>query len=236
MKVPEGPPDSSQSRAEFWYCFKDKCLEGGIEEFEEFFHPTKTPESLHSRAVHPVHPPNTPGLDPGQAESLTQQGCPPCPIVPPQELALQKKDELNSDCGVNQFVNLTDNPSVPKDFVDNLDSLAVTGFEPVQQVSLAENSLDSLDTPAVAGFSPQQDGELINTTQNELSRPSVKVGDKVEFFNDSVHKWQVGIIKSVQLMETYFCSATIEYRGFKGQLCQLEIFRSDWIKFLHHLR
>ncbi|OYE01306.1 hypothetical protein CDG79_30455 [Nostoc sp. 'Peltigera membranacea cyanobiont' 232] len=236
MKVPEGPPDSSQSSSEFWYCFKDKCLEGGIEEFEEFFHPIKTPEPLHSKAVHPVHPLNTPQFDPGQAESLTQLGCPPCPIVLPQELALQKKDEENFDCGVNQIVNLTDNPSVPNDNVSNLDSPAVTGFEPVQQVNLAENSLDSLDTPAVAGFSPRQDGELINTRESELSCPELKVGDKIEFFNDSVRKWQVGIIKSVQLMETYFCSATIEYRGNKCQLCQLEIFRSDWIKFLHHLR
>ncbi|MFS0519079.1 primase-like DNA-binding domain-containing protein [Nostoc sp. UIC 10607] len=233
MKVPEGPPDSSQSRAEFWYCFKDKCLEGGIEEFEEFFHPTKTPEPLHSKAVHPVHPLNTPEFDPGQAETLTQQGCPPCPIVLPQELALQKKDEENFDCGANQFVNLTDNPSVPKDFMDSLDSPAVTGFEPVQEVNIVENGVDSQDTPAVTGFSPRQDGELINTRESELSRPELKVGDKVEFFNDSVRKWQVGIIKSVQLMDTYFCSATIDYRGFKGQLCQLEIFRSDWIKFLH---
>jgi putative DNA primase/helicase len=233
MKVPEGPPDSSQNKAEFWYCFKDKCLEGGIEEFEEFFHPSKTPEPLHSLPVHPVQPPNTPRFDPGQAESLTQQGCPLCPIVPPQELALQKKDELNTESEVNQFVNLTDNPSVPLDFGDNLDSPTVIGFEPVQEVNLAENSLDSQDSPAVTGFSPRQDGELINARESELSRPSVKVGDKVEFFNDSVRKWQVGIIKSVQLMETYFCSATIDYRGFKGQLCQLEIFRSDWIKFLH---
>ncbi|MHC5861874.1 primase-like DNA-binding domain-containing protein [Nostoc sp.] len=233
MKVPEGPPDSSLSRAEFWYCFKDKCLEGGIEEFEEFFHPTKTPEPLHSRAVHHVHPLNTPRFDPGQAESLTQQGCPPCPIVLPQELALQKKDEENNESEVNQFVDVIDNPSVPNDFVDNLDSLAVNGFEPVQEVNLEENSLDSQDTPAVTGFSPRQDGELINTRENELSRPELKVGDKVEFFNDSVHKWQVGIIKSVQLMETYFCSATIEYRGFKGKVCSIEIFRSDWIKFLH---
>ncbi|WP_375495713.1 hypothetical protein [uncultured Nostoc sp.] len=233
MKVPEGPPDSSLSSSEFWYCFKDKCLEGGIEEFEEFFHPTKTPEPLHSRTVHPVQPPNTPRFDPGQAESLTQQSCPLCPIVLPQELALQKKDEENNESGVNQFVNLTDNASVPSDNVSNLDSPAVTGFEPVQEVNLAENSLDSLDSPSVTGFSPGQDGELINTTQNELSRPEFQVGDKVEFFNDSVRKWQVGIIKSVQLMETYFCSATIDYRGFKGQLCQLEIFRSDWIKFLH---
>jgi hypothetical protein len=300
MKVPEGTPDSSLSKAEFWYCFKDKCLEGGIEEFEEFFHPTQTPEALHSRAVHPVHPLNTPRFDPGQPESLTQQGCPPCPIVPPQELALQKKDEENLDCGVNQFVNLTDNPSVPKDFVDNLDSPTVTGFEPVQQVDQAENSLDSLDSPSVTGFSthqdasPQvntalasapviansvqsvsaanigvsldhgqwkvgdkanycgqsvsvsridtkdgsimvrrQDGELINANESELSRPELKVGDKIEFFNDSVRKWQVGIIKSVQLMETYFCSATIEYRGFKGKVSEVEIFRSDWIKLLH---
>ncbi|MHC5718221.1 MAG: primase-like DNA-binding domain-containing protein, partial [Nostoc sp.] len=302
MKVPEGPPDSSLSKAEFWYCFKDKCLEGGIEEFEEFFHPTKTPEPLHSKTVHPVHPLNTPRLDPGQPETLTQLGCPPCPIVPPQELALQKKDELNSESGVNQIVNLTDNPSVPNDFVDNLDSLTVTGFEAVQEVNLAENSLDSMDSPAVTGFESRQDassqvntalasapviansvqsasaanigislalgqwkvgdkanycgqsvsvsridtedgsimvrrqdGELINARESELSRPELKVGDKVEFFNDSVRKWQVGIIKSVQLMETYFCSATIDYRGFKGQLCQLEIFRSDWIKLLHHL-
>ncbi|MDZ8242175.1 MAG: primase-like DNA-binding domain-containing protein [Nostoc sp. ChiQUE01a] len=235
MKVPLGPPDSSQSSSEFWYCFKDKCLEGGIEEFEEFFHPTKTPEPLHSLPVHPVHPLNNPRIDPGQPESLTQLGCPPCPIVPPQELAFQKKDEENSESEVNQFVDVIDNPEVPKDFVDNLDSPAVTGFEPVQQVNLAENSLDSQDTPAVTGFSPRQDGELINTRESELSRPELKVGDKVEFFNDSVRKWQVGIIKSVQLMETYFCSATIEYRGFKGKVCQLEIFRSDWIKFLHHL-
>ncbi|MBW4457797.1 MAG: hypothetical protein KME55_37075 [Nostoc indistinguendum CM1-VF10] len=300
MKVPEGPPDSSQSRAEFWYCFKDKCLEGGIEEFEEFFHPIKTPEPLHSRTVHPVHPLNTPTFDPGQAETLTQQDCPPCPIVPPQELALQKKDELNSNCGVNQFVNLTDNPSVPLDFVSNLDSLTVTGFEPVQQVNLAENSLDSQSRAAMTEFSthqdasPQvntaiastpviansvqstsaanigisldlrqcpvgdkanycsesvsvsridpedgsilvrrQDGELINTRESELSRPELKVGDKIEFFNDSLRKWQVGIIKSVQLMETYFCSATIDYRGFKGKVSEVEIFRSDWIKFLH---
>ncbi|AUB35179.1 hypothetical protein COO91_01044 [Nostoc flagelliforme CCNUN1] len=34
-------------------------------------------------------------------------------------------------------------------------------------------------------------------------------------------------------METYFCSATIEYRGFKGKVSEVEIFRSDWIKFLH---
>jgi hypothetical protein len=303
MKVPEGPPDSSQSSSEFWYCFKDKCLEGGIEEFSEFFHPTKTPEPLHSKTVHPVQAQDPPILNPGQPESLTQQGCPPCPIVLPQELALQKKDEENFDCGVNQIVNLTDNPSVPKDLVDNLDSPTVTGFEPVQQVNLAENGLDSQDTPAVTGFSthqdasPQvntalasapviansvqsasalnigvsldlgqwkvgdkanycgqsvsvsridtedgsimvrrQDGELINVKESELSRPSVKVGDKVEFFNDSVRKWQVGIIKSVQLMETYFCSATIDYRGFKGKVCSIEIFRSDWIKFLHHLR
>ncbi|AVH68519.1 primase-like DNA-binding domain-containing protein [Nostoc sp. 'Peltigera membranacea cyanobiont' N6] len=236
MKVPEGPPDSSLSSSEFWYCFKDKCLEGGIEEFEEFFHPTKTPEPLHSLPVHPVHPLNTPTFDPGQAETLTQLGCPPCPIVLPQELALQKKDEENSESGVNQFVNLTDNPSVPLDFGDNLDSLAVTGFEAVQEVNLAENGVDSLDSPAVTGFSPRQDGELINTRESELSRPSVKVGDKVEFFNDSVHKWQVGIIKSVQLMSSYFCSATIEYRGNKCKVCSIEIFRSDWIKFLHHLR
>jgi len=297
MKVPEGPPDSSQSKAEFWYCFKDKCLEGGIDEFEEFFHPTKTPEPLHSLPVHPVHPLNTPTFDPGQAESLTQQGCPPCPIVPPQELALQKKDELNTESGVNQFVDVIDNPSVPNDFVDNLDSPAVTGFEPVQKVSPAENSLDSQSRAAVTGFEPgqdaspqvntalasapviansvqsadvanigvsldlgqwkvgdkanycgesvsvsridfedgsimvrRQDGELINVNESELSRPELKVGDKIEFFNDSVRKWQVGIIKSVQLMETYFCSATIDYRGFKGKVCQLEIFRSDWIK------
>ncbi|QLE53005.1 hypothetical protein FD724_34190 (plasmid) [Nostoc sp. C057] len=236
MKVPEGPPDSSLSRAEFWYCFKDKCLEGGIEEFEEFFHPTKTPEPLHSLAVHPVHPLNAPTFDPGQAETLTQLGCPPCPIVLPQELALQKKDEENFDCGVNQIVNLTDNPSVPNDFVSNLDSPTVTGFEPVQQGNLAENGVDSQDSPAVTGFSPRQDGELINTRESELSRPELKVGDKIEFFNDSVRKWQVGIIKSVQLMETYFCSATIDYRGFKGKVCSIEIFRSDWIKFLHHLR
>lgn len=236
MKVPEGPPDSSLSSSEFWYCFKDKCLEGGIEEFDEFFHPTKTPEPLHSLPVHPVHPLNTPQFDPGQAESLTQQGCPPCPIVPPQELALEKKDEENTESRINQFVNLTDNPSVPLDFVDNLDSPTVTGFEAVQEVNLAENGLDSLDTPAVTGFSPRQDGELINTRESELSRPELKVGDKIEFFNDSVRKWQVGIIKSVQLMETYFCSATIEYRGNKCKVCQLEIFRSDWIKFLHHLR
>jgi putative DNA primase/helicase len=233
MKVPEGPPDSSQSRAEFWYCFKDKCLEGGIEEFEEFFHPTKTPEPLHSLPVHPVHPLNTPRFDPGQAESLTQQGCPPCPIVPPQELALQKKDEENSESGVNQFVNLTDNPSVPLDFADNVDSPAVTGFEAVQEVNLVENRVDTLDSPAVTGFSPRQDGELINTRESELSSPELKVGDKVEFFNDSVRKWQVGIIKSVQLMSSYFCSATIDYRGFKGKVCSIEIFRSDWIKFLH---
>ncbi|OYD98779.1 hypothetical protein, partial [Nostoc sp. 'Peltigera membranacea cyanobiont' 232] len=233
MKVPEGPPDSSQSRAEFWYCFKDKCLEGGIEEFEEFFHPTKTPEPLHSLPVHPVQAQDPPIFNPGQAESLTQQGCPPCPIVLPQELALQKKDEENNESRINQFVNLTDNPSVPLDFVDNLDSLTVTGFEPVQPVNLAENSLDSLDSPAVARFSPRQDGELITTRESELSCPEFKVGDKVEFFNDSVRKWQVGIIKSVQLMETYFCSATIEYRGFKGKVCSIEIFRSDWIKFLH---
>ncbi|MBW4455732.1 MAG: hypothetical protein KME55_25195 [Nostoc indistinguendum CM1-VF10] len=300
MKVPEGPPDSSQSRAEFWYCFKDKCLEGGIEEFEEFFHPTQTPEPLHSRAVHPVQSPNTPISNLGQAETLTQQGCPPCPIVPPQELALQKKDEENSDCGVNQFVNLTDNPEVPKDNVSNLDSPTVTGFEPVQQVNLAENGVDSLDTPAVAGFSPRQDaspqvntalastpviansaqstsaanigvsldlgqwkvgdkanycgqsvsvyridtedgsimvrrqdGELINAPESELFRPELKVGDKIEFFNDSVRKWQVGIIKSVQLMSSYFCSATIEYRGNKCKVSEVEIFRSDWIKFVH---
>lgn len=300
MKVPEGPPDSSQSRAEFWYCFKDKCLEGGIEEFEEFFHPIKTPEPLHSLPVHPVHPLNTPRFDPGQSESLTQHGCPPCPIVPPQELALQKKDEENSDCGVNQFVDVIDNPSVPNDNVSNLDSQAVNGFEPVQQVNLAENGVDSQSRAAMTGFSPRQDaspqvntalasspviansvqsasaanigvsldleqwkvgdkanycsesvsvyridtedgsimvrrqdGELINTRESELSRPELKVGDKIEFFNDSVRKWQVGIIKSVQLMETYFCSAIIDYRGFKGQLCSIEIFRSDWIKFLH---
>jgi len=300
MKVPEGPPDSSLSKAEFWYCFKDKCLEGGIDEFEEFFHPTKTPEPSHSQPVHPVHPLNTPTFDPGQAESLTQQGCPPSPIVHPQELALRKKDEENTESRINQFVNLTDNPSVPNDNVDNLDSLTVTGFEPVQQVNLAENSLDSLDSPAVTGFEPRQDassqvntalasspviansvqsvsaanigisldhgqwkvgdkanycsesvsvsridpedgsimvrrqdGELINVKESELSRPEFKSGDKIEFFNDSVRKWQVGIIKSVQLMETYFCSATIDYRGFKGQLCSIEIFRSDWIKFLH---
>ncbi|ODH01455.1 hypothetical protein A4S05_28785 [Nostoc sp. KVJ20] len=233
MKVPEGPPDSSQSYSEFWYCFKDKCLEGGIEEFEEFFHPTKTPEPLHSLPVHPVHPLNTPEFDPGQAETLTQLGCPPCPIVLPQELALQKKDEENFESEVNQFVDVTDNPSVPQDNVSNLDSPTVTGFEPVQEVNLAENSLDSQDSHPVTGFSPRQDGELINARESELSRPSVKVGDKVEFFNDSVRKWQVGIIKSVQLMSSYFCSATIDYRGFKGQLCQLEIFRSDWIKFLH---
>jgi putative DNA primase/helicase len=300
MKVPEGPPDSSQNKAEFWYCFKDKCLEGGIEEFEEFFHPTKTPEPLHSLPVHPVHPPNTPRFDPGQPESLTQQGCPPCPIVLPQELALRKKDEENNESGINQFVNLTDNPSVPNDNASNLDSLAVTGFEPVQEVNLAENSLDSLDSPAVTGFSPfqdaspqvnsaladtpviansgqsanvanigvslalgqwkvgdkanycgqsvsvsrienvdgsimvrRQDGELINARESELSRPEFKGGDKVEFFNDSVRKWQVGIIKSVQLMSSYFCSATIEYRGNKCKVCFVEIFRSDWIKFLH---
>jgi putative DNA primase/helicase len=300
MKVPEGPPDSSLSRAEFWYCFKDKCLEGGIEEFEEFFHPAKTPEPLHSLPVHPVQTPNTPRFDPGQAESLTQQGCPPCPIVHPQELALQKKDEENNESGINQFVNLTDNPSVPNDNASNLDSLAVTGFEPVQEVNLAENSLDSLDSPAVTGFSPfqdaspqvnsalasapviansgqsanvanigvslalgqwkvgdkanycgqsvsvyrienvdgsimvrRQDGELINARESELSRPEFKGGDKVEFFNDSVRKWQVGIIKSVQLMSSYFCSATIEYRGNKCKVCFVEIFRSDWIKFLH---
>ncbi len=109
----------------------------------------------------------------------------------------------------------------------------MTGFEPVQEVNLAENGVDSLDTPSVAGFSAHQDGELINTRESELSRPELKVGDKVEFFNDSVRKWQVGIIKSVQLMETYFCSATIDYRGFKGKVCSIEIFRSDWIKFLH---
>jgi hypothetical protein len=217
---------------------------------------------------------------------------------------LQKKDEENNESGVNQIVNLTDNPSVPKDLVDNLDSPTVTGFEPVQQVNLAENGLDSQDSHPVTGFSthqdasPQvntaltsapviansvqsasaannigvslplgqwkvgdkanycgqsvsvsridtkdgsimvrrQDGELINVKESELFRPELKVGDKVEFFNDSVRKWQVGIIKSVQLMETYFCSATIDYRGFKGKVCQLEIFRSDWIKFLHHLR
>ncbi|MBD2682209.1 MULTISPECIES: primase-like DNA-binding domain-containing protein [Nostoc] len=253
MKVPEGPPDSSQSSSEFWYCFKDKCLEGGIEEFEEFFHPTKTPEPLHSFPVHPVQPLNTPRLDPGQAETLTQPTCPPCPIVPPQELALQKKDEENSETGVNQFVNLTDNPSVPNDFVDNLDSPTVTGFEPVQQVNLAENSLDSLDSPSVTGFSPRQDAwtqvnpdtasapVIANSVQSasvanigvSLDHGQWKVGDKVEFFNDSVRKWQVGIIKSVQLMETYFCSATIDYRGFKGKVCSIEIFRSDWIKFLH---
>ncbi|MHC5825966.1 MAG: hypothetical protein ACYT04_61455, partial [Nostoc sp.] len=61
--------------------------------------------------------------------------------VHPQELALQKKDEENFDFGVNQFVDLIDNPSVPKDNVDSLDSLAMSGFEPVQQVSPAENSL-----------------------------------------------------------------------------------------------
>ncbi|MCC5667986.1 hypothetical protein LC653_29965 [Nostoc sp. CHAB 5784] len=230
MKVPEGPPDSSQSRAEFWYCFKDKCLEGGIEEFYEFFHPTKTPEPLHSLPVHPVHPLNTPRFDPGQPESLTQQGCPPCPIVHPQELALQKKDEENFDCGVNQFVDVIDNPSVPLDFVSNLDSPTVTGFEAVQEVNLAENGVDSQSRAAVTGFSPRQDSELINTRESELSCPELKVGDKIEFFNDSVRKWQVGIIKSVQLMDTYFCSATIDYRGFKGKVCQLEIFRSDWIK------
>lgn len=216
---------------------------------------------------------------------------------------MRKKDKENNESRINQFVNLTDNPSVPNDFVSNLDSLTVTGFEPVQQVNLAENGVDSLDTSAVTGFEPRQDaslqvntaladspviansvpsadvanigvsldleqcpvgdkanycgqsvsvsridpedgsilvrrqdGELINAPIGELSRPELKVGDKVEFFNDSVHKWQVGIIKSVQLMETYFCSATIEYRGFKGQLCSIEIFRNDWIKFLHHLR
>ena len=116
-------------------------------------------------------------------------------MSPPQELALQKKDEENSESGVNQFVNLTDNPSVPLDFVDSLDSPAVTGFEPVQDEDAAENSLDSLDSPAVTGFSPRQDGELINTRESELSSPELKRGDKVEFFNDSVRKWQVGIIK-----------------------------------------
>jgi hypothetical protein len=301
MKVPEGPPDSSQSSSEFWYCFKDKCLEGGIEEFSEFFHPTKTPEPLHSLPVHPVQAQDPPIFNPGQAETLTQQGCPPCPIVLPKELALQKKDEENILCEVNQFVDVIDNPSVPLDFVDNLDSLTVTGFEAVQEVNLAENGVDSMDSPAVTGFSPRQDaspqvntaltsasviansvqsasaannigvslplgqwkvgdkanycgqsvsvsridfedgsimvrrqdGELINARESELSRPSVKVGDKVEFFNDSVCKWQVGIIKSVQLMETYFCSARIEYRGNKCKVCFVEIFRSDWIKFLH---
>lgn len=284
MKVPEGPPDSSLCKAEFWYCFKDKCLEGGIEEFEEFFHPTKTLEPSHSQAVHPVQIPNPPIFDPGQPETLTQSGCPPCPIVHPQELALQKKVNENISCGeVKQFVDVINNPSVQADKVNSVDSPAVTGFEPVQGVDPVSKGVDSVDSPAVTEFEqfqevcPASNGvdspanlgfdavpdaskqantapasgalnasapeildasaelidELIFAPEGELLPIQLKRGDKVEFFNDSLCKKQIGIIKSVQLMETYFCSATIEYRGNKCQLCSIEIFRSDWIKFLH---
>jgi putative DNA primase/helicase len=89
------------------------------------------------------------------------------------------------------------------------------------------------DDAATPQASPQLN-RIIEALSGEPSE--LKCGDKVEFFNDSLRKKQIGIIKSVQVMDTYFCSATIEYRGFKGQLCQLEIFRSDWIKLLHHLR
>jgi len=81
---------------------------------------------------------------------------------------------------------------------------------------------------------PQALTQLNRTIEALSGEPSeLKCGDKVEFFNDSLRKKQIGIIKSVQVMDTYFCSATIEYRGNKCQLCSIEIFRSDWIKLLH---
>lgn len=78
-----------------------------------------------------------------------------------------------------------------------------------------------------------EDDKLKNVESGELFRPELKCGDRVEFFNQAINKKQLGTIKSVQMMDSYFCSATIEYIGFKGKLSQVEIFRSDWIKSLH---
>lgn len=79
----------------------------------------------------------------------------------------------------------------------------------------------------------RKNGELIDALECELFRPELKVGDKVEFYNEAVRKIWAGTIKSIKLMDSRFCSATIEYSGFKGKLTQVEIFRSDWIKSLH---
>lgn len=158
MRVPEGRPDPSQPKTEFWAYFKAECFEGGIEEFEQFWNPTKTPEPSHTSPVHSVQAPNTLPFDPGQAETLTQQSCPPCPSVQPKESTLREKNEKNIESKVNQFVvDVSYDPKVPQDNLDNVDTLAMTGLLPVQAPWTAKNEVDSLDSLSVTGLQPVQD-------------------------------------------------------------------------------
>ncbi len=168
MRVPEGRPDPSQPKTEFWTYFKAESKEGGIEEFEEFWNPTKTPEPSHINPVHPVQAPNTPISDPGQAETLTQQSCPPCPSVHPKESTLLKKDEKNIESGVNKFVvDVSYDPKVPLDNLENVDTLTPTGFQPVQGVGTAEKGVDNLDNPAVTQSQQNQEA----TKRENISSP-----------------------------------------------------------------
>ena len=167
VSVPDGKPDPSKPKTEFWTHFKAECFEGGIEEFEQFWNPTKTPEPSHSKPVHPVQGQNIPLSNPGQPETLTQPTCPSCPSVQPKELTLHKDDEKNiSESGVDNNVYLTYNPKVPLDNLDKMDSPAVTGLQPVQASWTPENEVDSLDSLSVTGLQPVQDasqGENISS-------------------------------------------------------------------------
>ncbi|MHC5732810.1 MAG: hypothetical protein ACYTXY_53980, partial [Nostoc sp.] len=82
----------------------------------------------------------------------------------------------------------------------------MSGFEPVQKVSPAENSLDSLDSPAVTGFSARQDASsqvntaladtpvIANSVQSadvanigvSLALEQCPVGDKANYCGESV--------------------------------------------------
>lgn len=116
-----------------WFCTKSNCAEGGLSDFENSWKP-ETPEPSTGAAVHPVQGTLEVKNDPGQGETLTQSGCPPCPSVHSETLDIKIENkklatELHSP---PMFQKVISEEKVGMDKMDTLDSRSQSGFQPVQ--------------------------------------------------------------------------------------------------------
>jgi putative DNA primase/helicase len=196
IKVPEGTPNQSEPKTEFWCCTKMACREGGIEAFDEFWKPDKMPEPSHSSPVHPVQGQIFPLSDTGQAETQSQQACPPCPSVHAKGLALQKENEKNSEIAINNSDCETNEPKLTRYKVDRVDTPSVSGFQPVQDIWTAENTVDRVDSLDGTGLQPQESKAVPISRNPSLLEIEQSVGD----INDCVNR-------------------EVEVRSLKGKLC-----------------
>jgi putative DNA primase/helicase len=117
-------PDQNRQYNPEWVCVKSQCEDGGLIEFEDFWHrpqpegdftPTETPEPSIGKGVQGVQGENTVVLVCGQAETRSGSDCPICPTVQGESLAIKKATRTEKIKNTNEntqpeFYNLQTPP------------------------------------------------------------------------------------------------------------------------------